>query len=165
LSVSSSPGQKRNLIYLQVLSKRTLAPDWIEVRWHEQKFPEAITRFISQAPLPLEGDVSIQQVIHAYKNNMKPGQLGSIMKPNLYLDMALITCWAMNVEEAKKVLIDSKRDLQKETWGEFEETGGIDLWIEESLRKVGDREQVLKTVEEESAKFKLERIPESDLIV
>ena len=47
----------------QLRSERSGGPDFIQVRFHKEKYKEAAARMIRQSLLPLDGDLTLEQVI------------------------------------------------------------------------------------------------------
>lgn len=147
--------------YLRTI--KTKAPDLIGVQGHEEgKYKEAALRMRAQAPLPLEGPISLNRIIQAYQSYMENGGTKTI---DLVQDPALIAAWAGQAEKAKEVL-DWGYEAYKawaETFVDNEED--VDGWLLEMQEKISNPDQLRKIAEEQAILHGVDKVPMEDLIL
>lgn len=136
---------------------RTNAPNILKVRWHNRNYQEAAARMKNQALLPLEGPVSLEDIISAYRNYVTK-------KPYLELidqleDPALIAAWAGEDKRAREAIEWGYEVLK--TWSEGVQNaqGGADAWRIKMENLIEDPEALRQTAREEAVKHKLTKIP------
>jgi hypothetical protein len=104
----------------QLRSERSGGPDFVEVRWHEQKYKEAATRMVRQSLLPLEGDLTIGQVIDSYGRHMAT-PMGKRQLALLYRDMIILLAWGGDTAGSASLLAEC---LQLDDAAGFQHVGG-----------------------------------------
>lgn len=130
---------------------------WIQ---HEQgKYKEAAEELRQQAPISLEGPVTLSQVISAYKNNP---ELECLTSKRELEDPALIASWAGETDLAKELLVWAKPYYEKRFGQGSKPT---EEWYQEMLQKVSDPEKLRRTVEEQVVFHKLTKVPYEELII
>jgi len=88
-------------------TRRTGASDAVKVRWHEERYRDAVERIEEQALLPLEGDVTLDQVLQAYQEYHrrmpwgKPTLAANVM---LMCDVIMLLAWCGRRTEAEQAL-------------------------------------------------------------
>ncbi|MBW3623369.1 MAG: hypothetical protein KY468_08165 [Armatimonadetes bacterium] len=147
----------------ELLTDRGAPMAYIPSQKHEEKWEDAVRRMYEQAPLPLEGDVPLSQVVQAYKNYiLKPVALGA---SRLYEDVISLLCWCGYLDEAKEFLEETCREIIH--WPQYiwdKKSEGIEGWRDRMLKVIEDPERVKTTVQERITRHKLEKIPASELI-
>ncbi|MBY0273451.1 MAG: hypothetical protein K2X02_08640 [Alphaproteobacteria bacterium] len=142
---------------------RTNAQDWLTVRAHEEgQYIEAAERMKQQAPLPLEGPISLNMIIEAYMKYVEKRGSTTI---NLLQDPALIAAWAGQRKVAEKALDWRYKDFA--TWPEksHEKRGGLEGWYKDMKEKIAHPERLRAIVEEQVVFHKLEHIPVEELVI
>lgn len=131
---------------------------WIQ---HEQgKYKEAAEELRQQAAIPLEGPITLSQVINAYKNYSRTESITS--KRHLE-DPALIAAWAGKTNLAKELLDWAKPYYEKRfNTPSYQST---EEWYKEMLGKISDPEKLRQIVEEQVTFHKLTKIPYEELII
>jgi len=90
----------------QLRSERSGGPDFVQVRWHEEKYKDAAARMVRQSLLPLNGDLRLDQVIDAYRRYMGT-PMGKLQPVLLYRDMIILLAWSGDQQGAMKLLKES----------------------------------------------------------
>jgi hypothetical protein len=142
---------------------RTNAPDFLTVRGHEKEdYLEAAERMKKQALLPLEGPISLQMIIKAYKAYVAAGNSVSI---RVVQDPALIAAWAGQNELAKDALEWGYKEFA--TWPELshERQGGLNMWYKAMQEKIANPEKLRQIAEEQAIFHKVDHIPMEELII
>lgn len=96
----------------QLLAKSG-GPDYIEVRFHEVRYEEAIRRLVEQAPLPVEGPITIPQVLHAYSQYAET-PIGQRQAADLFGDCILLLAYFGRTDDARRMLNDTLTRVQNE---------------------------------------------------
>lgn len=142
---------------------RTNAQDWLTVRSHEEgQYVEAAERMRQQAPLPLDGPISLNMIIEAYMKYVEKHGSTTI---DLLQDPALIAAWAGQREVAERVLDWGYKDFA--TWPEksHEKRGGLEGWYKDMKERIAHPERLRAIVEEQVVFHKLEHIPMEELVI
>ena len=131
---------------------------WVQ---HEQgKYKEAAQELREQCPIPIEGPVTLSQIIRAYRENPI---LEYLISQRELEDPALIAAWAGKIDLAKECLDWAKpyydKRFQTATNRRTEE------WYQWMLEKISDPEKLQQTVEEQLVFHKLTKIPYEELII
>lgn len=129
---------------------------------HEEgKYKEAAEELKQVSSIPIEGLVTLTQVVNAYKHYPF---LETSTDERYFEDPALIAGWAGKFEYAKECLDWG--------WSHFEKRFGphrgkkeMEDWYQEMLKKISDSEGLRKTVEEQIVFHKLTKVPYEELII
>jgi hypothetical protein len=134
-------------------------PDSVTVRWHDKNYREFVPRMHAQAYLPLEGPISLQNVIKAYRD-----YVNSYVRPHLDCleDPAMICAWAGEEALAKACLSWAVETFK--TWPQEEQdrVGGIDAWHAKMEEIIADPEKLRQITREQVDRHKLTKIPYQD---
>ena len=137
------------------------------VTWKEfedGKFLEAINEIKELAAIPLEGDLTLSQIINGYKNFT-----GSVYEERHFEDPALIAAWAGRPEVAKDCL-DWGLSGVKEKYGDngIYKNGKsmtIDEWYVDMQAKISNPEKLRQDVEDQIVHHNLTKVPRYDIII
>jgi hypothetical protein len=156
-----------SFIYLglrqELRTLRTHAQDPIPIKWHDKKWREAAERLTHQSLLPLTGPLSLDQLIHAFKEYPKTDDAMS-HEPDIYRDWLLTLAWAGREEDVQRVLAEAERDMA--TWPDrifLYEEGGLSGWLRRVREETSDPDRLGRIVEEELVKLKAEHLPAVDV--
>jgi hypothetical protein len=141
------------------------APESIEVSRHAAKYSEAADRLKRQSPLPLDGDVTLEEALAAYENELKsPGVLRRY-QPTVYEDMALVCAWAEQAERAQALVEQARREVR--SWPAYVQAklGDTDAWAQKLAQDCSDPTRVHATVRNQMRIFALEDLPRGALVV
>ncbi len=145
----------------QLRTERTDGPDYIEVRWHEDKYKEATARMVRQSLLPMTGDLTLAQVLDAYRTHMAT-PMGRLTVMHLYRDMILLSAWAGDQQGASKLLDEALRSSTEEA--NFRHVGGRTGFEMECRRAIANPESIEQVVQDQIAALKLAELPQSKLM-
>lgn len=169
----------------QLRSERSGGPDFVQVRWHEDKYKEAAGRMVRQALLPLEGDLSLRQLINVYRDYLAT-PMGKLQVVPLYFDIIILLAWARDPASAQDVLaeclkiesgprdvavnrIEAGKLVQKKIHRlqepEFRHVGGREVFEEICQRLIENPTEIQQTVDTQISAFGVEHLPVSKLTV
>jgi hypothetical protein len=169
----------------QLRSERSGGPDFVQVRWHEDEYQEAARRMARQSLLPLEGDLTLRQLVNAYRGYLAT-PMGKMQAVPLYFDMVILLAWAGHSEAAQGVLaeclkiesgprdvavnrIDGGKVVQKETHRlhdpEFRHVGGRDVFEAICQRLIENPTEIQQTVDVQIVALGVSDLPASRLLV
>lgn len=144
----------------QLRSERSGGPDFIEVQWHKEKYQEAAARMVRQSLLPLEGDLSLEQVMDAYRRHMTT-PLAKRQPVLLYRDMILLLAWGRDAAGATELLGDC---LQLEDAAGFQHVGGRAQLEAECRRVIAKPKLIEDTVAAQIDVLGVRELPVSQLL-
>lgn len=142
---------------------RTNAEDSITVRAHENgAYIEAAERMRQQSLLPLDGAISLNMIIKAYKDYLANGGSKSI---SLVEDPALIAAWAGQEKKAQELLEWGYKEFA--TWSEnsHQRRGGLENWLKSMQERISDPARLREIAEEQAVFHKVDHIPQEELII
>jgi hypothetical protein len=135
-------------------------PDYVEVQWHEQKYKEAAVRMREQSLLPLEGDLTLEGVLGAYRMHIAT-PLGKRQVAPLHRDMVLLSAWAGDSVTASSLLEETLRGDPRS----LQQVGGAATFEAECRRIIDQPALIEQTVNEQVATLGLADLPLSKLLV
>jgi len=153
------------MLATELCTERTHAPESIEVWWHERGFEEAAARLARQIPLPLEGDLTLRQVLDAYRSY--PSVLKALVEFFIYEDTLLLCAWADRKKQALEIFEDAGRKLSDEHVMDYVHFRGMkqaDEWRAWCRRMIEEPELVRQTVSNEIKRHDVGKLPTSALI-
>ena len=137
------------------------------VTWKEfedGKFLEAIDEIKELAAIPLEGGLTLSQIINGYKN-----YTGHVVSTRHYEDPALIAAWAGRPEVAKDCLEWGLAGVKEQNPSGFvykqDDKFTIDDWYADMQMKIANPEQLRQDVEDQIIHHKLTKVPRYDIII
>lgn len=130
---------------------------------HEEgKYKEAAEELRQLSQIPIEGPVTLTQVINAYKNHPDGYEYG--MSVRYFEDPPLIAGWAGKFDFAKECL-DWAYPYYEKFFSRHSDKKNADEWYQWMLAKISDPEGLRKTVEEQVIFHKLTKVPYEELII
>ena len=150
------------MLFSQLRSDRSGGPDFVDLRWHEDKYMEAVKRMVRQSPLPLEGDLTIEQVLNAYRAYLET-PLGKRMAAHLYTDMILLLVWAGRTSDATAIKDEALRTIVEENRG-YQHVGGREQFEPNMQKAIEDPESVRRVVDEQIEALSVSDLPVARLI-
>jgi len=141
---------------------RRYSVTWKE--FEEGKFLEAINEIKELAAIPLEGDLTLSQILNGYKNYS-----GHVVSSRHYEDPALIAAWAGRPEVAREWLEWGLQGMRAK-YGDHRVSKGDDLmtvdeWYIQMQKRISDPDQIRQNVEDQIIHHKLTKVPRYDIIV
>lgn len=135
---------------------------WYSLTWQQHEkglYKEAAQELRELAPIPIEGPVTLSQVINGYKNYK-----GHVCENRHFEDPALIAAWAGQLELARECLEWGLGTYQKHRSVPYH---GITFgdWYQSMLERISDPEALRRTVEEQVIHHKLTKVPYQELII
>jgi len=147
-------------LFTQLRSARSGGPDFIQVRFHEEKYKEAAARMVRQSLLPLDGDLSLDQVIKAYQTYLS-SPLGRAYPVSLYRDIIILSAWGGRQAEAMKFLTEC---LQVGDDTDFQNMGGRSAFEAECRKLIENPALIQQTVDSQIAALGVGNLPVSNLL-
>lgn len=145
----------------QLRAEKSRGPDYIEVRWHADKHVEAAARMARQATLSLAGDLSLSDVVAAYRGYMThpPGIYQCAV---LYQDMILIAAWVGDTHMAGVLLAEVKSSLSDDD-AAYRHVGGRAAFESRCETAIADRTVVDALVVSQISELGVAELPVSEL--
>jgi hypothetical protein len=144
----------------QLRSERSGGPDFIQVRFHKEKYKEAAARMARQSLLPHDGDLRLEHVMDAYRHYMTT-PMGKLQSVLLYRDMILLSAWAGDQAGALKLLAEC---LQLPDTLDFQHVGGRSTFETECRKLIGNPALIQQTVDSQIAALGVGNLPASNLL-
>jgi hypothetical protein len=133
-----------------------------DIRWEQHEkglYKEAVEEIKQLAPLPIEGTITLSQVIHAYRNYK-----GHICAQDIFEDPALIAAWCERPEVAKECL-NWGLEAYKKRFNLPRVFDTYDEWYEHMLKRISDPKALQQLLNDQIVKFKLTKVPHEELII
>lgn len=147
----------------RVREPRSHADFWIRAGLHEEEYKIAAQSVRDQTLVPLDGPVTLDQVVHAYRWFIMSRDVWRWLE-SLREDLASIFAYYGRMEDATAVLCDAAADMR--TWPDLRGLPDEDpqFWLEQQTARINDVEGLHCTVEENIVKMKMQKLPRQDLI-
>ena len=142
------------------LKSKAGGPDYIEVRFHEQRYHDAVSRLVEQSPLPLHGPVTIAQVVEAYRKHAET-LLGQRQAAILYADVIKLLSWCGREAEARGALDEVLASLKSEQ--AFQTFGGKEVFEKQMLCAIDHPNEINKTVDAQAQTLDVGNLPTAEL--
>ena len=145
---------------------RTHAPDDVEVREHNEKYLDAVQRMKEQALLPLDGPVTIEQVLEAYRKHHERAPMGMpSLTSNVILmcDLILLLVWCGRTAEAGRMLDEVLEAVPDER--DYRHPYGSREAFERAMREAIAHPATLREqVERQIERLAVQELPVSELL-
>lgn len=122
-------------------------------------YKEAAQELRELAPIPLEGPITLSQIIDGYVN-----YTGHICSARHFEDPALIAAWAYKLDLAHQCLEWGLEAYQEQRFVPYHRTT-FGEWYDSMSDRISDPETLRRTVEEQVIHHKLIKIPYQELII
>ncbi|MCP4591861.1 MAG: hypothetical protein GY842_14085 [bacterium] len=143
-------------------TERNGAEDWIPIRGHADRFPEAAAMMTKVSLLPLDGDLRLAAVLDAYRRYMAT-PMGRRQTATLYRDMVLLRAWARDANGAHTVLDEGLAGLGNNE-AALRHVGGRKAFIAKSREAITQPELIDQTIESQIEALRLGDLPISELV-
>jgi hypothetical protein len=143
---------------------RSLArgPDYVEVRFHQQKFWDAVSRLIEQSPLALWGPVQLDQVIAAYRQHLAT-LLGQRQVASLYGDCILLLASCVRESAAGELLSEVLGNSADQR--AFQTYGGREAYERTMRDAIAHPDRIERTVSAQINALAVDHLPTDEFIV
>ncbi len=134
-----------------------------KVNWpkHEQGLYKEMAQELRElAPIPIEGNVTLAQIINGYKNYNTDG----VVSARHFEDPALIAAWCGRLDVARNCL-DWGKQAYYDRFKGAHNFPTIDDWYAHMLTRISNPETLHRIVDEQVAHHKLEKMPYQDIII
>ncbi|HPO92444.1 MAG TPA: hypothetical protein PL072_03125, partial [Phycisphaerales bacterium] len=142
-------------------SRRSGGPDFVQVAFHDDKYKDAVLRMIEQSPLPLSGDLLLDQVIEAYKNYLLT-PIGKRQFITLYRDMILLSAWAGDRAKVKKITMEC---LALPDWTKCQFFDDRAAFESECIESIDSQLLIHRVVDSQVSALGIANLPVSKLII
>jgi hypothetical protein len=134
-----------------------------KVNW--PKYEQGLYKEMAQelrdlAPIPIEGNVTLSQIINGYKNY----NLDNVVENRHFEDPALIAAWCGRLDVAKNCL-DWGKQAYYDRFKGAHNFPTIDDWYAHMLTRISNPETLHRIVDEQVTHHKLEKMPYQDIII
>lgn len=149
------------MLWKPLLSVKHQVKQSIELRFHEQLFPEAVERFQSQNPILLKSDLDFDDVSRLYgldiRNRLHQVPFFEIQDLILLAAYLELPGYATSVLEYAKTAMVEWPDYVQERLRQ--RIGGVEAWSKNMNGAIAEPESLAEIVESEIKKHKLENVP------
>lgn len=138
----------------------------------DQRYKKAAQELREQAPIPLDGPVTLSQILNAYR---LCHEQGNMYIESWFYDPPLIAAWAGREKLAEEWLVWAIEAYRVRLEKQYEARGQevdknilkawIPPWVETVKEKIASSENLKRILEEQIIKHKLQKIPYEDLII
>ena len=141
---------------------RSNLPQEIPSIEHEAKYKDAAQRLVQQAPLSIEGPISISEVVEAYRQDMKTRE-GRAEIAQRYRDcIKLLACYSL--ADQARAMLDEIHGIAKDD-DEYSRFGGRESFDREMLESIEQPQKVWDQVKESLLQLKIPpRVPVEDFV-
>jgi len=136
-------------------------PDYIEVRFHEQRYQQAISRLMQQSPLPVEGPVTIEQVIGAYRKHAET-PLGQRQAAILYADCIMLLSWCGREVEARRFLDETIATMRNEQV--YQPFGSREEFRQKMLDAIEHPDEIKNTIDAQAEALGVDNLQAEELM-
>lgn len=144
-----------------LLTERTQAPQSIQISYHQDKFEEAASRLRRQALLPIEGPLTLELALDAYRDYIcRPT---SNFPVELYEDMILLAAWCGRIDKVSDLIESSCDEISSWPPQIISSLEGVDSWVER-VKRMSLHDVLSKEVETEISSLNIADIPAEPLI-
>lgn len=158
-------GIPSSVVYLtlatQVRTPRSGGHTMVQFRFHQQEYMKIVGYLAEQLPLPLDGDLRVEDVLGAYLAYMRENR--AVSSPKFHLDMGVLHAWCGRTGDALSCVDTYKAEATDRAFEHFHE--GFEGDPEAFFRKLfEDRDLLQSVVEEQVAAHRADKLPEFRLI-
>ena len=141
---------------------RSDLPQTIFSSEHEAKYKDAAQRLVQQAPLSIEGPISISEVVEAYRQDMKTRE-GRAEIAQRYRDcIKLLACYGL--ADQARAMLDEIHGIAKDD-DEYSRFGGRVSFDREMLESIEQPQKVWDQVEQSLKALKVpRRVPVEEFV-
>ena len=133
----------------------------IEVSAHNESYKDSVRRLVEQAPLSVEGPLSVPEVVAAYRKFSKTLQ-GQLELAYLYQDcIKLLSCYGL-ADEARSMLTEILGDTEGDL--EFSHFKGRQSFIDKMGDAIDHPEKILATMEQQIVQHKVGKLPYEEFV-
>lgn len=143
-------------------TERNGAEDWIPVRWHADRFADAVAMMTKLSLLPLHGDLRLAEVLDAYRQYMAT-PMGRCQTANLYRDIVFLRAWAHEASGAHAAVDEGLAALGNDE-AAFRNVGGREAFIAMSHEAINQPDLIDRTIESQIEALGIGDLPVSELI-
>lgn len=144
----------------ELRTPRTNAPDWIKVRDHDRRFENVADRLEQQAPLPLEGAITLQQVLGLYDRHLRSARFPT----EEYGDTVTLPAVLGEGELALQRLDVAVAAIRSWPPEILEDIGGLDAWKERYESLISNPGVLKKIVADSVESLGLDRVPSVPMV-
>lgn len=134
-----------------------------KINWpqHERGLYKEMAEELRQfATIPIEGDVTLSQVIDGYKKYTE-----NIVEERHFEDPALIAAWCGRLDVARDCLDWGMKAYQAHCKVPYQDVPSHDTWYSHMLTRISDPDALRRIVDEQIKLHKLEKVSYQELIV
>jgi len=150
-------------LYRRLTTKRTGGPDWIKLKNHKHTFQQVLGEFETHSLLSLRADLSLSNVLDAYRRDNEAPQLFNQYNDLQWEDEIRLLVWAGESEVASHVCERYCKALS--TWPEYVVTklGGLQHRQVAARNILNTRDKMSRGVISQVSMLKLHAVPDREL--
>jgi hypothetical protein len=148
----------------RLLSERTRTEERIYAQFHEQHYLEAARRLTQASLLSLTGDLTLAQILDAYRGYRELRQPDSKYPVVLFEDGILLAAYSLHVDKAKGLLRDCVGEMGN--WPAFvmERDGGIEAWERRMESWLKEPQSLRETADSQADLLRVTNLPVGRLL-
>ena len=130
----------------------------MDMQTHEAYSEQVAQQLIEKAYIPLQGEVTFENIKNGYERYFKNPNKGTIVE---YEDYVYISSWTRNkffFETALNTVYNELKAWPEERY--FVQAGGFQNWILALEKKASNHEILEDNYRKKIAKYKIEKLPE-----
>ena len=133
----------------------------IKVSAHNESYKDSVRRLVEQAPLSVEGPLTVQEVVEAYRKFSKTIH-GQAQLANLYQDcIKLLSCYGL-ADQAHSMLTEILGDTEGDR--EFQHFKGRQSFIDKMGDAIDHPEKIRETIEQQIVQHKVGTLPYEEFV-
>ncbi len=137
------------------------AADFIQVQMHHQRYLDAVSRLIQQAPLPLKGPIHLDQIIEAYRQYAAT-PMGQLQAALLYGNCIMLLAICERQSAARRLLDETLESLSDRQ--EFQSFGGCAEFQHKMKAAIENPDNIKQTVHAQIQSLAVDKLPADPLI-
>jgi len=143
-------------------SERKNAEISINLKYHENHWVKTSALLARQAALPIEGDISLEQVLHVYLERLRHSPHGEV---SIARDMLSLAAYFGRDDLIPGIARRARSVLRSLPGYVKERIGGVEAVIDAGLERARNRNEIISGVELALSQLKLQTLPYSEMLM
>ncbi|ANH67491.1 hypothetical protein ABE85_07760 [Mitsuaria sp. 7] len=145
-----------------LLTVRTRASEYIKVLHHDKHFSEGAKRLAASSLLPIEGDISLDEVMAAYRSFETFPASDAPFSINYFESAISLHAWCGQINRGKQALEEYLEVITQWPDRVIERLGSVDKWRSDMLAVLANPDAIRETAEQQATVLKATTLPFSE---